>query len=139
MGWRHAGVVDPLAAAGLQLRRDPVVHGRDALWETKRQRGERLLPEPARVSGAGIHMPNPSYWPLVSAVGVLSVFVACMLLGTTGRLAGRRCGGGAPVLRSVPLGLRARWMKLNVNGNGEREHTFRHPFSHRLLFTFLGE
>src|SRR5690348_13879152 len=43
----------------------PVVHSRDPLWETKRERGGQL-PEPPRVSGAGIHMPNPSYWPGVA-------------------------------------------------------------------------
>jgi cytochrome c oxidase subunit I len=61
----------------------PVVHGRDALWEIKRgSRGP--LPEPARVSGAGIHLPNPSYWPAVAALGVASVFVGVMLIGHTG-------------------------------------------------------
>jgi cytochrome c oxidase subunit I len=59
----------------------PVVHGRDALWEVKREQGRTTLPEPARVSGAGIHLPNPSYWPLVAAVGVASVFITLMLLG----------------------------------------------------------
>ena len=61
----------------------PTVHGRDALWELKRERGG-TLPEPARVSGAGIHMPNPSYWPLVTAVGILGFFVFLMTLGHTG-------------------------------------------------------
>jgi cytochrome c oxidase subunit 1 len=61
----------------------PTVHGRDALWELKRERGG-TLPEPARVSGAGIHMPNPSYWPLVAAVGILGFFVFLMMLGHTG-------------------------------------------------------
>jgi cytochrome c oxidase subunit I len=61
----------------------PNVHGRDALWEAKRQRGGPL-PEPARVSGAGIHMPNPSYWPLVTAVGILAFFTFLMVLGHTG-------------------------------------------------------
>jgi cytochrome c oxidase subunit 1 len=51
----------------------PTVHSRDPLWEAKRERGGPL-PEPARVSGEGIHLPNPSYWPLVTAVGVLVVF-----------------------------------------------------------------
>ena len=59
------------------------MHGRDALWEAKRERGGPL-PEPARVSGAGIHMPNPSYWPLVTAVGILAFFVLLMMLGHTG-------------------------------------------------------
>jgi cytochrome c oxidase subunit I len=61
----------------------PTVHGRDALWELKRERGG-TLPEPARVSGAGIHMPNPSYWPLVAAVGILGFFVFLMMLPHTG-------------------------------------------------------
>ncbi|HEY3012742.1 MAG TPA: cytochrome c oxidase subunit I [Gemmatimonadales bacterium] len=63
----------------------PVVHGRDALWEAKReQRGP--LPEPARVSGRGIHLPNPSYWPVVAAVGVLSVLLSLMFLSHFGPL-----------------------------------------------------
>ncbi len=73
-----------------------VVHGRDALWEAKRQQGRAALPEPARVSGAGIHLPNPSYWPLVSAVGVASVFITLMLLG-------HDKAGALPVVAAVAL------------------------------------
>jgi hypothetical protein len=51
------------------------------LWETKREQRLTQLPEPARVSGAGIHLPNPSYWPLFAAVGVAAVFTSLMLLG----------------------------------------------------------
>jgi cytochrome c oxidase subunit 1 len=47
----------------------PTVHGRDALWEMKRERGGQM-PEPQRVSGKGIHMPNPSFRPFIAAVGV---------------------------------------------------------------------
>ncbi len=47
----------------------PTVHGRDALWEMKRAAGG-TLPEPQHVSGAGIHMPNPSIKPLIAAIGV---------------------------------------------------------------------
>jgi cytochrome c oxidase subunit 1 len=61
----------------------PVVHSRDALWEAKRGR-TAPLPEPARVSGAGIHLPNPSYWPLVTAIGLTAVFTSLMVLGHTG-------------------------------------------------------
>jgi cytochrome c oxidase subunit 1 len=62
-----------------------VVHGRDALWELKReQRAGAELPEPARVSGKGIHMPNPSYWPAVTALGVFAVLVSLMALDKTG-------------------------------------------------------
>jgi cytochrome c oxidase subunit 1 len=63
----------------------PVVHGRDALWEAKRER-RGPLPEPPRVSGQGIHLPNPSYWPVVAAVGVLSVFLSLMFLSHFGPL-----------------------------------------------------
>ncbi len=57
---------------------EPVVHGRDPLWELKRERGGPL-PEPSPGTGAGIHIPPPSYWPLVSAVGVAAIFVTLML------------------------------------------------------------
>jgi len=56
----------------------PTVHGRDPLWEAKRERGGPL-PEPPRVSGQGIHMPAPSYWPLVTAFGVNLLFVGLLL------------------------------------------------------------
>jgi cytochrome c oxidase subunit 1 len=57
----------------------PSVQGRDPLWELKRLNGGPL-PEPPLTSGAGIHLPNPSYWPLISAIGVTSLFVAIMML-----------------------------------------------------------
>jgi cytochrome c oxidase subunit I len=56
----------------------PVVHGRDPLWDAKRQRGGTPA-EPNPGTGAGIHIPPPSYWPLVSALGVTAIFVALML------------------------------------------------------------
>ena len=62
---------------------EPVVQSRDPLWEVKRARGGRL-PEPQRVSGAGIHLPNPSYWPILTALGVGSVFISIMLVHTVG-------------------------------------------------------
>jgi cytochrome c oxidase subunit I len=61
------------------FERLPTVEGRDPLWEEKRKQGGRL-PEPVASSGAGIHLPNPSYWPLVTAVGVTAVFVSIMLV-----------------------------------------------------------
>jgi cytochrome c oxidase subunit 1 len=61
----------------------PTVGTRDPLWEEKRLRGGQL-PEPPKVNGAGIHMPNPSFWPLVSAFGVTSVFTSIMLLPKLG-------------------------------------------------------
>jgi cytochrome c oxidase subunit 1 len=68
----------------------PQVHGRDPLWEAKRERGGQL-PEPPRVSGQGIHLPNPSYWPLVAALGVAGVMVGVMAepkMGPWGIMAG---------------------------------------------------
>ncbi len=56
----------------------PTVDARDPLWEEKRKRGGQL-PEPVAGSGAGIHMPNPSYWPLVTALGVTAVFLGIMM------------------------------------------------------------
>lgn len=38
-------------------------------WDARRAAGGHL-PEPALVSGEGIHMPNPSFWPLMAAIGV---------------------------------------------------------------------
>jgi cytochrome c oxidase subunit 1 len=52
----------------------PEVTGRDPLWEWERARGGGKLPEPQRVSGKGIHLPNPSYWPLVTAIGIMVFF-----------------------------------------------------------------
>jgi heme/copper-type cytochrome/quinol oxidase subunit 1 len=68
----------------------PSVHARDPLWEAKRERGGPR-PEPQRVSGEGIHMPNPSYWPLVSALGLTAMLAGLMLihhLGPWGIIAG---------------------------------------------------
>ncbi|MGH7513162.1 MAG: cytochrome c oxidase subunit I, partial [Gemmatimonadales bacterium] len=68
----------------------PTVHGRDALWEAKRARGGKL-PEPPRVSGQGIHLPHPSYWPLVAALGVVGLMIGVILephIGPWGIIAG---------------------------------------------------
>ncbi|HEV8124464.1 MAG TPA: cytochrome c oxidase subunit I [Gemmatimonadales bacterium] len=56
----------------------PTVHSRDPLWEAKRARGGPL-PEPALVSGKGIHMPNPSFWPLVTAIGVITTLTGFLV------------------------------------------------------------
>jgi cytochrome c oxidase subunit 1 len=61
----------------------PTVESRDELWYRKRKAGGSL-PEPKRVSGEGIHMPNPSYWPLVTAVGILVFFLGFMLGAASG-------------------------------------------------------
>ena len=51
----------------------PQVKGQDDYWITKRQaeaEGE-TVPAEAHVDPASIHMPSPSYWPLVTAFGVV--------------------------------------------------------------------
>jgi cytochrome c oxidase subunit 1 len=68
----------------------PTVHGRDPLWEAKRQRGGQL-PEPPLVSGQGIHLPHPSHWPVVAALGILAMMTGVILLphiGPWGIIAG---------------------------------------------------
>ncbi len=68
----------------------PTVHGRDPLWEAKRQHGGPL-PEPPHVSGQGIHLPNPSHWPVVAALGILGMMTGVILLphiGPWGIMAG---------------------------------------------------
>jgi cytochrome c oxidase subunit 1 len=57
---------------------EPEVHSRDPLWEQKRQQG--ALPEPERVGGQGIHLPNPSFWPLLTATGVAGIFISLMMI-----------------------------------------------------------
>ncbi len=47
----------------------PVVGSSMPQWDARRAAGGHL-PEPALVSGADIPMPNPSYWPLLAAIGV---------------------------------------------------------------------
>ena len=67
---RHAGVGDSVAAAGVQLRGGAGgARPRSAVGPEARA-AAAPLPEPSPGSGAGIHLPNPSYWPLVTAVGV---------------------------------------------------------------------
>jgi cytochrome c oxidase subunit 1 len=62
---------------------NPQVHSRDALWEFKREHGG-TLPEPTHGTGVGIHLPNPSYWPLVTAFGLLLLNLGIMFSPKTG-------------------------------------------------------
>jgi cytochrome c oxidase subunit 1 len=57
---------------------EPTVDARDALWELKRARGG-ALPEPERVSGWGIHLPSPSYWPIVTAIGTATTLIGFLM------------------------------------------------------------
>jgi cytochrome c oxidase subunit 1 len=61
----------------------PLVQSRDPLWETKRAHGG-TLPEPHPGTGQGIHIPPPSYWPAVTAFGVLLLNLGIMFSPKTG-------------------------------------------------------
>ena len=87
VGRPHARVVDPVAAARVQLRGDPrdrgtrrllapqVHRGRrgtaPAAAERRQRRGHRAGgPTHDSHGGHGIHMPSPSYFPLIMALGL---------------------------------------------------------------------
>ena len=62
----------------------PTVHGRDELWLRKHGDGHGGAPAPREPAAraedlAGIHMPPPSYWPVVLA-GALTVMLAGLLI-----------------------------------------------------------
>ncbi len=68
---------------------EPTVTEKDPLWAMKRAAGVHTLPEPARVSGEGIHMPSPSWWPLITAVGILIAWRASWSSGRMPSPSGR--------------------------------------------------
>ena len=51
----------------------PPVYGRDTFWREKHgdSRGRRPTPLPAVPEPHGIHMPSPSFWPIVTAAGIV--------------------------------------------------------------------
>lgn len=57
---------------------EPVVAEKDPVWALKRAAGTRTLPEPVAGDGRGIHMPGPSWWPLIVSIGILAFFVGFM-------------------------------------------------------------
>lgn len=66
----------------------PTVTSRDALWvekraeETAREVGlepKAPLAAPADAAALNIHLPSPSYWPLVSAIGLATLFAGFLL------------------------------------------------------------
>jgi cytochrome c oxidase subunit I len=55
----------------------PPVHGRDTFWREKHgDQRERRPAMPAEEHG--IHMPAPSYWPIVAAAGILTAVVGAL-------------------------------------------------------------
>ena len=76
VGRPHARVGDPVAAARLQLRRDPhrARPGRPLAAEARRRaRGRPARPSRAPATAAeiaAIHMPPPSFWPILLALAM---------------------------------------------------------------------
>ncbi|MBI4259944.1 MAG: cytochrome c oxidase subunit I [Actinobacteria bacterium] len=72
----------------------PVIHARDEFWHRKYAENEEGVPVPAvagaadeDAEGSPIHMPNPSYFPLIAALGLPLVawgltFASAWLIGT---------------------------------------------------------
>ena len=56
----------------------PTVDSRDAWWAAKRKMGG-FAPEPKHYPEDAVHMPNPSWWPLVTASGILIFFIGLIL------------------------------------------------------------
>jgi len=58
----------------------PPVYGRDTFWREKRgdRYGRKPTPIPPPVEPHGIHLPAPSHWPVVVAVGVLIAAVGAL-------------------------------------------------------------
>ncbi len=78
----------------------PTVHARDEFWHRKYGEDEsgRAIPRPEHravavaereheMHGHGIHMPSPSYWPIVTAAG-LPTMASGLLITTANALAG---------------------------------------------------
>jgi cytochrome c oxidase subunit 1 len=55
----------------------PTVGSSVPQWDARRAAGG-TLPEPVRHSGAGIHLPNPSIKPLITAVGMGTLMISIM-------------------------------------------------------------
>jgi cytochrome c oxidase subunit I len=59
----------------------PPVYGRDTFWREKHgdSRGRRPVPVPAPPEPHGIHMPSPSHWPVVIALGIALAAVGALV------------------------------------------------------------
>ncbi|MBI1848395.1 MAG: cytochrome c oxidase subunit I [Candidatus Rokubacteria bacterium] len=59
----------------------PPVHGRDTFWREKHgdSRGHRPAPAPPAPEPHGIHLPPPSYWPVVIALGVIVAGIGALV------------------------------------------------------------
>jgi heme/copper-type cytochrome/quinol oxidase subunit 3 len=58
----------------------PPVYGRDTFWREKHGdgRGQKPTPLPAVADPHGIHLPSPSFWPIVTAAGIIIAAVGAL-------------------------------------------------------------
>jgi cytochrome c oxidase subunit 1 len=58
----------------------PPVYSRDTFWREKHgdRHGRKPVPRPPQRDAHGIHMPAPSFWPIVTAVGLLLAAVGAL-------------------------------------------------------------
>ena len=64
----------------------PTVHDRDAFWAQKRE-GVRAVPVAGGSEEHDIHLPQPSYWPFVVSVGLLTTGYGLIYLGNNNPIA----------------------------------------------------
>ena len=107
----------------------PTVHGRDPFWDEKRAHGGKV-PEPARVSGAGIHLPEPVLLAVPGGGGrAAAVHRAAAHEASSARVHLR--GGLGALLQHFQLGLRTgRRLRTNTCGDAPRaasRNVNRHP------------
>jgi cytochrome c oxidase subunit I len=57
---------------------EPVVTARDAWWHAKRALGGKA-PEPKQYPEDAVHMPNPSWWPMVVSIGIIIFFIGLII------------------------------------------------------------
>jgi cytochrome c oxidase subunit I len=59
----------------------PPVYGRDTFWREKHgdSRGRKPTPRPGVADPHGIHLPSPSFWPLVTAAGAVTAAAGALL------------------------------------------------------------
>ena len=99
------------------------------------------------MSGAGIHLPNPSYWPLVTALGRAGALHRDSHESTFGPVDISGADFIGALLGGYALGLRARWLTSSegIDERGRRTRSrARHPTSTGLdsrklaIWTFIG-
>jgi heme/copper-type cytochrome/quinol oxidase subunit 3 len=58
----------------------PPVYSRDTFWREKHgdRHGRKPVPRPPLREAHGIHLPAPSFWPIVAAVGILAAAVGAL-------------------------------------------------------------